>query len=179
MVVIHEQEMALCVSHASSVASAVGASVSRGCLFATLYVSQEAAATAAAAVAVAPAASHGTGGRTPRINGDGWLQGMVDECRILMEARCAQEQAEAAAEAAGTGAAGEGDDDSAEDGWTSDPEELAKEAARKMVRVVSVEGVRAAGRLSQMLASFVTRAWHCPNAMHPSLMAVYTVVGPT
>ncbi|CAN0160397.1 unnamed protein product [Ectocarpus fasciculatus] len=56
---------------------------------------------------------------------------MVNECRVLMEGRLSQEQAEAAAEAAGT--EGGGDDDSAEDGWTSDPEELAKEAARKMV----------------------------------------------
>lgn len=149
---IHEQEMALCVDHASSIASAVGASVSRGCVFATLYISKKAAVAAAAAAAVGASASNvetggnGTGGDTPRILGDGWLQGMVDECRALMEARCAQEQAEAAAEAAGTGAAGEGDDDSAEDGWTSDPEELAKEATRKLVRTVSGKGTGAVGR---------------------------------
>lgn len=140
--VIHEQELALCVYHASSVASAVGASVSRGCVFATLYISQEAAAAAAAAAAITSTASNGTGvigrgGDTTRIPDGGWMQGMIDECRTLMEARCAQEQAEAAAEAAGTGAAGGQDDDSAEDGWTSDPEELAKEAARKLVRPVS------------------------------------------
>lgn len=124
-VTIHEQEMALCVSHASSVASAVGASVSRGCVFATLYVSQEAAAAADSA-ASNRAGADGTRGDTTRLHGGGWLQGMVDECRALMEARCAQEQAEAAAEAAGTGAAGGEDNDSAEDGWTSDPEEVAK-----------------------------------------------------
>eukprot|EP00903_Cladosiphon_okamuranus_P015964 g14746.t1 len=133
---VHEQEMALCVSHASSVASAVSASVSRGCVFTTLYISQEAAAAAAAAAAaVSSAASHETGDNTTSVRGASWMQGMIDECRVLMEARLAQEQAEAAAEAAGTGAAGEGDDDSAEDGWNSDPEELAKEAARKMVLV--------------------------------------------
>lgn len=84
-------------------------------------------AAAAAAVAAAAVAA---------ANADCWLQGMVDECRELIEARFAQEQAEAAAANAGTGRAGDGDDgdDSAEDGWTSDPEELAKEAARKRVR---------------------------------------------
>ncbi|CAN0159193.1 unnamed protein product [Ectocarpus sp. 4 AP-2014] len=161
---IHEQELSLCVSHASSVASAVGAGVSRGCVFATLYVSEEAAAAAAAARGGAAVAAHATAGGMDRTDeeesvagegrGDtrrtsssdaststgavapaggsgGWLEGMVDECRVLMEGRLSQEQAEAAAEAAGT--EGREDDDSAEDGWTSDPEELAKEAARKMV----------------------------------------------
>ncbi|CAN0343806.1 unnamed protein product, partial [Ectocarpus sp. 13 AM-2016] len=159
---IHEQELSLCVSHASSVASAVGASVSRGCVFATLYVSEEAAAAAAGGGAAA--AAHATAGvmdRTDKEGGvagegredtsrtsssdagtsagaaapaggsGGWLEGMIDECRVLMEGRLSQEQAEATAEAAGT--KGGEDDDSAEDGWTSDPEELAKEAARKMV----------------------------------------------
>ena len=136
---IHEQEMGLCVSHASSVASAVGASVARGCVFATLYVSQEAAAAAAAAAALTSATSNGAGGDTSTTQGDNWLQGMVDECRVLMEARCIQEQAEAAAEAAGTGAAGEWEEDSAEDGWTSDAEELAKEAAKKKVRGIHLK----------------------------------------
>ncbi|CBN78880.1 conserved unknown protein [Ectocarpus siliculosus] len=163
---IHEQELSLCVSHASSVASAVGASVSRGCVFATLYVSEEAAAAAAAAAAGggAAVAAHAKAGAMDRTDeegavagegrGDtrrtsssdagtsagaaapaggsgGCLEGMVDECRVLMEGRLSQEQAEAAAEAAGT--EGGEDGDSAEDGWTSDPEELAKEAPRKMV----------------------------------------------
>ncbi|CAB1108934.1 unnamed protein product [Ectocarpus sp. CCAP 1310/34] len=160
---IHEQELSLCVSHASSVASAVGASVSRGCVFATLYVSEEAAAAAAgggtAAVAHATAgvmdrtdeeggvagegrgdtrrpsssdAGTSAGAAAPAGGSGGSLEGMVDECRVLMEGKLTQEQAEAAAEVAGTEGGGE-DDDSAEDGWTSDPEELAKEAARKMV----------------------------------------------
>lgn len=66
-----------------------------------------------------------------------WMQSMVEECRGLIEEGFAREQAEANAEAAGTGTGGAAGDggDSAEEGWTSDPEELAKEAARKKVRV--------------------------------------------
>lgn len=168
---IHEQELSLCVSHASSVASAVGASVSRGCVFATLYVSQEVASAAATAGGGAAIAPHATAEGTDRTDEEGgvawkgrgdtrittssdagtsagaakpaggnWLEGMVGECRVLMEGRLSHEQAEAAAEAAGM--EGGGDDDSAEDGWTSDPEELAKEAARKMVRGVMGGGDR-------------------------------------
>ena len=207
----HGAEMELCAAHASSVASAVGGSLSQGCLFATLYVSEEAAAAAAAVTAVGSGAGAGgeevgtegarmgdrklasRGGSSASIekNADseafstegalslrtksqtqdqsqdysqdysqfqsqdqsqanverannveamakgGWLQAMVDECRLRMEERFPQERAEAVAEVAGRsggdGGVGDEDEDSAEEGWTSDAEELAKEAARKAV----------------------------------------------
>ena len=160
---LHGEELQLCVSHASAVASAVGASLSRGCVFATLYVSEDAARAAAEATRAEaegeppspgetrsggekPSGGNGTaragrscgdGGQGYGDGGKGWLRGMVEECRRLMEERFGQEEAEARAERAGTGGGGKGgggDDDSAEEGWTSDPEELAKEAARKRVR---------------------------------------------
>lgn len=138
----HGPELELSVSHASSVASAVGASVSRGCVFATLYVSEEAAIAAAAAnkSEAQEATTLNEEGRNREKEGEGdWLQNLVEDCRRRIEGWFSREYAEAVAEAAGTGAAGpgvEGDEgeDSAEEGWTSDPEELAKEAARKRVR---------------------------------------------
>lgn len=125
----HDAELQLCVSHASAVASAVGASLSRGCVFATLYVSQEAAESAVASgLGVKENGSILEESGYGRSSGRGemhWLHCMVEECRRLIE------EADAAA-SGGDGGEGEGDD-SAEEGWTSDPEELAKEAARKMV----------------------------------------------
>lgn len=61
---------------------------------------------------------------THRSSGD-WLDALVRECRSVIEEGFAEEQAE------------EGvliDDESAEEGWNSDPEELAQDAARKLVR---------------------------------------------
>lgn len=138
----HSAEMDLCTAHASSVASAVGGSLSRGCVFATLYVSEEAAAAAAAQsqtlTLTHTSAKAKGGGATAK---GGWLQAMVDECRVSMENRFPCERAEATAEAAGRSGGGGGgggdgmgdEEDSAEEGWTSDLEELAKEAARKVV----------------------------------------------
>lgn len=130
-------------------------------MFATLYVSRDAALAAGAAAvaetariatshhsadagtmengsAVSPLAAPGDG--RDAYSGVGkpedWLEGMVEECRDLIDEGFAEERAEAVAAAAGTGARVEGDEeaeDSAEEGWTSDPEELAKEAERKKV----------------------------------------------
>lgn len=203
--------MALCVKHASAVASALGASLSRGCIFATIYVSQETAIAAACGARTGWTAAQTTtamesrntidaeegverlrapkavknvtistasdatcdmnaenrrgNGRVGNSNGqdtfdgdsrgirstvagkiardgtsepDGdWLDDLVEECRALIREGFADEQREAMAAAAGAGNTIGGDDcaeDSAEEGWTSDPEELAKEAARKRVR---------------------------------------------
>lgn len=157
----HGAEMELCVRHASSVASAVGASLSRGCLFATLYVSQETYSSAAAAAAdtvpaVAAAVampeqettcvdSSAAGANTLDANvkigstgrGKGILDDLVEECRELIEKGFRREQAEASAvaAAAGVGLGLDDDDDSAEEGWTSDPQELEKEAAKKSNKV--------------------------------------------
>lgn len=127
---IVREELRLCVSHASSVGSAVGASLSRGCLFATLYVSE-----ATAAIRMAHADGDGDRDGDEKQRQCFWLQSLVDECRALIFERVSKEKEEASAEAAGTGCKGvEEDEDSAEEGWNSDPEELAKEAAKKNVR---------------------------------------------
>lgn len=118
----HDAELQLCVNHASAVASAVGASLSRGCVFATLYVSQEAAESAVeSGLGIKRKGSLQEDGKSSGRGEMPWLQCMVEECRRLIE------EAGAAAEREDSG------NDSAEEGWTSDPEELAKEAARNMV----------------------------------------------
>ncbi|CAM9344216.1 unnamed protein product, partial [Choristocarpus tenellus] len=121
-----QAELELCVRNAAAVAGAISTTLSKGCLFATLYIAESSLPTVTVS------------------SGEGRFQlgDIVDECRTLMEGNAGVLAAVGGGSSFGAraGMDGEGEDfvedeDSAEEGWTSDPEELAKEAAKKKTAI--------------------------------------------